>query len=86
MVEAEIEFKIGTKFYYGSRLVEVVENKKITKTKNGKCKYTFNCEDCFFHNRVIENPDWDTDYCEIVMCGNIKRRDKKEIIFKEIEE
>ena len=31
MDEARIEFKIGTKFYYDNHLIEVVENKKISK-------------------------------------------------------
>lgn len=84
MDEARIEFEIGTKFYYGNHLIEVVENKMIFK--NGKRKYTFDCDSCFFNNKAIEVHDYDTDYCEIIRCGDFKRHDKKNIIFKEIKE
>ena len=84
MDEARIEFKIGTKFYYDNHLIEVVENKKIPK--NGKLKYSYDCDSCFFNNRAIEVHDYGIDYCEIIRCGDFKRHDKKKIIFKEIKE
>ena len=79
MAEARIEFEIGTKFYYDNHLIEVVEDKKISK--NGKCEYAFGCNGCFFNNQVIN-----LSYCEIVKCIDFARNDKKSIVFKEIEE
>lgn len=78
MKRTRIEFEIGTKFHCDNHLIEVIEDKKISK--NGKCEYTSDCNGCFFNNRVVN-----FNYCEIVKCFDFERNDEKSIVFKEVE-
>ncbi|MDD7256235.1 hypothetical protein [Bullifex porci] len=63
-----IDLPIGTKFYIGNRLIEVVEDME---------KYL--CSDCVFRFN-IDVP------CEMFECYKYVRKDRTDVIFKEVEE
>lgn len=72
-----IDLPIGTRFYFGDRLIEVVESKFIEK-----------CLGCVFKNKFLKDgyDDTDVEICYAVECGKDERKDKKDVTFKEVKE
>lgn len=71
-----IELPVSTRFYIGDKLIEVVESLKEKRIY---------CEDCFFYKVVEEDYD-DYNLCGRLLCSKYFRKDKKGVIFKEVEE
>ena len=74
MVKTLIDLPVGSRFYFGDKLVEVVE-----------CAYA--CSSCVFYKRIFEGNDYDElECCYAVNCSCDERKDKKDVYFKEVKE
>ena len=72
-----IDLSIGTRFYIGDRLVEVVEGKTMDR-----------CFGCVIKNKVFKDGYGENEMnsCYAVECGKDKRHDKTDVYFKEVKE
>ena len=68
-IECSLELPIGTRFYFEEQLIEVVET-----DKKDWC-----CPKCAFHDEF-----WCDPMCQVMICDESDRRDKKRIFFKRI--
>ena len=68
-----IDLPIGVKFYFDDTLVGVAE---AIENKNSRC------EDCFFNKNIF----WGKygEPCEMFKCYKYVRKDRTNVIFKEI--
>lgn len=75
MVELLIDLPAGSRFYFGDKLVEVVESEN-------------ECPKCVFHKRIFSSRDYDGYFpcCYAMNCSSVDRKDKKDVTFKEVEE
>lgn len=72
MDEIRIDLPVGSRFYFGDKLVEVVESEN-------------ECSKCVFHKRIFSNRDYDGYFpsCYAMNCCSVDRKDKKDVTFKE---
>lgn len=72
-----IELAVGSRFYFGDKIVEVVESKFIEK-----------CFGCVFKNKFLKDgyDDTEVEICCAVECGKDERQDKKDVYYKEVKE
>lgn len=71
-----LDLAIGTKFYFGDDLIEVVEG--------DYCKGYGMCPKCIFMDKKSYSDD-EQDYCFNFECMSYDRKDKKDVYFKKIE-
>ena len=75
MVEILIDLPVGSRFYFGDKLVEVVEGE-------------YECSKCVFHKRIFSSRDYDEYFpcCYAMNCSCAERKDKKDVYFREVKE
>lgn len=66
------ELPVGTRFYFGDTLIEVVK----------VAERVHNCSSCVFY-KIIFGDEY-LACCNDIKCYHYERKDKKDVIFKEV--